>query len=58
MVIKHLFKTVYKLIKALLRECGTNIFNYVEITILAINIMIITNHAQLIVVARGQPDSK
>lgn len=58
LVIKHFFKTVYKLVKALLRECGTIIFNYVEIIILVFNLMIIANHGQLIYVAHRQPDSK
>lgn len=52
LVIKHFFKTLIKLVKSLLKECGTNIFNYVEIIILILNLQIISSHAQLIAVAR------
>jgi hypothetical protein len=51
LIIKHFFKTIYKLAKALLRECGTIIFKYVEIIILVFNLMIIANHSKLIYVA-------
>jgi len=58
LIIKNFFKTIYKLFKALLRECGTVIFNYVEISILVLNLMIIANHGKLIYVAQRQPDPK
>ena len=56
LVIKHFVKTCVKLVTAMLKECGTNIFNYVEFIILVLNLQIISIHGQLIAVAIHQHD--
>lgn len=48
MVVKHLFKTVFKLLQSSWYACGDNVFNYLMVLIIILNIRNTVAHAQMI----------
>ena len=48
MIIKHFFTTFFKLIRSVLRHCGSNVFNYFDLFITYMTIQVIVQYITLI----------
>jgi len=58
MMIKHVFATIIKLIQSIFHSCGANVFNYLQLAIVILNIRNLVAHLKMIALVRSLDDPR